>query len=89
MDINKVHKIMEELDYNEWMYYYPHDLVAAVWENPRVVYTDKFEMCMKELEEACAKQGIPIVVFDAGHCNNPPGIQVTLTKEDVESLLRA
>jgi hypothetical protein len=86
-DISRVYGIMCQLDPYETEEYFPDSLITTADEYPRVVHTGKFELNLKELKEACEAANVPIVIFDAGYDEWTPGIQVTLTKEDISDLL--
>lgn len=65
-DIDKVKKIIKELDEFEYDYL-PEDLIATFDEYPKLAYTHKFDaLYMNVFSATCWKRGIHILIIDNG-----------------------
>ena len=78
-----VENIISKMDEYEWEHYGPKDLVTTVDSYPRVVYLWKFELDLNELKSRCLKDGIKIVIFDAGDDPYPQCRVHYQTKDDI------
>jgi hypothetical protein len=82
-----VENIISRMDEYEYEHYYPQDLVATVDYYPRVVYLGKFDLDLDELKSRCLRDGIKIVIFDAGDDPYPQCRVHYQTKDDIENEL--
>jgi hypothetical protein len=88
-DISRVLNILTDMDPYEVEHYLPSDLICTVDKYPQVVHVGKFEIDTEDLYWRCYGAKVPIIVFDAGNDDCPSGIELTLTREDLEDELQA